>query len=1118
MHVKLWEKMYVRCPIIEFNHIMDPRDFIIGQIVDIDEFSEKITVKFKDPFGYKAFYDHIPEIQAFPTSMVTRCEFSKNTKVKCKGKACRVLKVIKFKEGLYEYYVQSDDGKEIFRIKESQIDAGFNEGWISPKEQLKKYEFQNPSWYVGRTIVNRMNKILDNSVLGFKELAGCKIFLMPHQLNSVMRCNQEKKCRYMLADEVGMGKTIEASAVLKLYLLKNSLKKILIVVPDALVEQWRVELFLKFDISIGADRNGNNILLLPFSEVNTWETIDKYDFVIMDEVHRLLQDKEVYGIYHNLSLKCENLLLLSATPMQKKTGDFLSLLRLLEPLKYDGLNEDEFSYLVDKQRSIINQVMGILDDIDDLKDEIDDCDEDIHANRQCLSLYDDIIDGLEEISDLIEDEEFDKLCEAIRSEDVDLGLQGMFIAISYVCDNYQLERNIIRNRRHILNNDEYDSHTRPVRHLNKKLSYQSGSNEYNIYQELISIIENDDLDDDTINKEYIPLLSAYFSSARAFNKALNSSTYERIKENDELFEYSLKWKNEEQYAVQELEDLMNNPDDFKHRFLVILDYIDQELYNDKIVIFTSFAETFSLYEEILKKCYDISELAFFNSDMETDALELNVYRFQNDKECRIMLCDKSGGEGRNFQIADYIVHIDIPWDANEIEQRIGRLDRLERNAERPNVNSVVVIAEESLEQQLFDFWDKGLNVFEESLSGLEIVLEDINNQMYSAIAEDIRYGLYNSVPTIIETTNLLKKEIKKEQRYDTIGYLYKPMNRQIVRLIRYYSQNENELFSSTMLNWAALAGFKPGGTESVVRFAASSFSLNSAKNTLLIPPDWTTYLQSKQTEFANRIRKLYCKYKTTNVPDGKEIKGTFDRKIAIDNDYLHFFAPGDDIFDCIVDNAIRSSKGQSSAFAMKSEIDWKGFIYTFSAEPNERILLDNGISVTEIAYFRNFLTSEMAVVPVALDNYRDVPMQMVKAEYERIIKMGYKATHFCMDHLGKRGKSGSGFLHITQKYNIPNMEWFREEFPQDLWCMMVDSSYEMGRKMALNELSRKSHLKDLNEEIQRIIAAKVASDSFFRRDVGNLETIKNRYNIIAESLKKPQITLESACFVWMVKQ
>ena len=64
-----------------------------------------------------------------------------------------------------------------------------------------------------RDKLTKSMNILDNSIYGFKELAGAKIYLLPHQVNSIMRCLQEEPCRYMLADEVGMGKTIEAISV-----------------------------------------------------------------------------------------------------------------------------------------------------------------------------------------------------------------------------------------------------------------------------------------------------------------------------------------------------------------------------------------------------------------------------------------------------------------------------------------------------------------------------------------------------------------------------------------------------------------------------------------------------------------------------------------------------------------------------------------------------------------------------------------------------------------------------------------------------------------------------------------------------------------------------------------
>ena len=84
--------------------------------------------------------------------------------------------------------------------------------------------------------------IINNSLYGFNVIAGCKIFLKTHQLRTIMRCLQDRTCRNMIADEVGMGKTIEALAILKVFLKDNHHSKILIVVPDALVEQWRTEI------------------------------------------------------------------------------------------------------------------------------------------------------------------------------------------------------------------------------------------------------------------------------------------------------------------------------------------------------------------------------------------------------------------------------------------------------------------------------------------------------------------------------------------------------------------------------------------------------------------------------------------------------------------------------------------------------------------------------------------------------------------------------------------------------------------------------------------------------------------------------------------------------------
>lgn len=274
--------------------------------------------------------------------------------------------------------------------------------------------------------------------------------------------------------------------------------------------------------------------------------------------------------------------------------------------------------------------------------------------------------------------------------------------------------------------------------------------------------------------------------------------------------------------------------------------------------------------------------------MSIEEVELNAYRFQSQEECRILLCDYTGGEGRNFQCADYIVHIDLPWDASAIEQRIGRLDRLERDMSRPMVYSVVVHTINTFEDALFKFFKDGLQIFNQSLSGMEIIMRDINNEIVSAISSDFKYGLLERIPVIIELAYKMRRDIRKEQNFDAAGFIYRPMYTELRRLIEYYAENENELFATTMLNWASLAGFHGHkNKKGEITYSATSFVAKSAINSQLIPPKWNDYLNTNQNKFLLQVQEAFDK-KMARRSMERSIKGTFSRKLAIENDYLHF--------------------------------------------------------------------------------------------------------------------------------------------------------------------------------------------------------------------------------------
>ena len=1110
----LLEKMYVRCPID--HDMINPRDFLMGQIIKIDTFAQTVEVVFNDPFNYRVYYDSFPKSAPLPISLVQRCQFFVGSVVYYAKEKYKVVACEKREDSYYDYYIENLYDKELVKVPENQIVAPFTVGKVDPASQLQKFEFQNPCWIFGRSIVTRTMNVLDNSIYGFKELAGCKIFLMPHQLKSIMRCLQEEPCRYMLADEVGMGKTIEAASILKIHFSRHSDVNALIVVPESLLEQWKTELFLKFDLYEGENESNNYIKFSTIEEAISSDCDQEWDFTIIDEAHRLLIYKEYYEAFHRLSKNTESLLLLSATPVQQRRDDYLSLLKLILPDKYDECSEEQFGELVEKQGNITKAAAMVLSNIEDLDEVLRDAEEseaDPHDNEDAEDFFEDIVSGLNRLNKIVEDDMFKSLYKDADYDAADLGIKQFKVAISYLCETYQIEKNIIRNRREMLD----DLPKRELKALPYQLDQDRNFYEYRTYQDLVAWITEKELSEEEFEAIFKPLFGAFFSSPWAFRKALSEvSGKSDIPEG--LFENLHRWELYENELVDNIVDVLDSPDDYSSRIIQTMYYLDEYAGDSKVVLFTNYQETYDAYRKMLEDFYTEEGFSCFRKGMSSDELEINVCRFQNDRTCTIMLCDESGGEGRNFQCADYVVHIDLPWDANAIEQRIGRLDRMGRESKRPII-SVIPYAEESLEEELFKFWDKGLSIFEHSLSGLEIIMNDINAAIVSAIIKDFRFGLTNEIQNVIDRSAKLKEEVREEQHFDTSAYIYRPMNQELISLVKYYNRNENQLFADAMLQWAMLSGFRDVEEKNdVISFNESSFSTRSAENSLLIPPDWDTYFAKRQNQFLSKIMEMR-KEKTKKNTSGynRAIAGTFNRKKAIENDYIHFFAPGDDIFDCIVDNAIRSCRGQSAAFAMKADINWIGFVYTWSLYPNEKLLIENDIPLSYLSSFRNYLAVEQVQIPVRIRAEEEISDDRVIRAFNEMLQRDIESSKDDIEHLGRRSKQ-EGFLKIFSQYKASNIDYFKTLYSPDRWEDMVSKARKISKDKALRNLRSRSHVSHARIEIERLLTSVVATAKYYGQESDDYERLKHIYDIVLESLSKPAVRLESACFVWMVKK
>lgn len=231
------------------------------------------------------------------------------------------------------------------------IELSRDEGFI--KQLLKNIDQNNDlanwNWFeraydIAETELNRDS----NNLKALEQLKNMSF--LPHQVDTAARVISEMNGRAILADEVGLGKTIEAGLIIKEYLTRGLIKKALIIVPASLVNQWAAELNQKFFINTNiAKRNpcwtNDDIMItsIDLAKREPHRSIileQEYDLLLVDEAHKLKnKDTQNYQFIQSLSKKyC---LLLTATPIQNKLNDLFNLVTLLKP----GLLGDQESFL-----------------------------------------------------------------------------------------------------------------------------------------------------------------------------------------------------------------------------------------------------------------------------------------------------------------------------------------------------------------------------------------------------------------------------------------------------------------------------------------------------------------------------------------------------------------------------------------------------------------------------------------------------------------------------------------------------------------------------------------------------------------------------------------------------
>ncbi len=266
------------------------------------------------------------------------------------------------KDGLISYVGASMSGQE---VQIDELDLNHHTQFSKPQDRLFTGQFDPSQWYHLRYATwQRIQRSQQSPVRG---LIGARAALLPHQIYIAHEAANRPAPRVMLADEVGLGKTIEAGLILQYRLINGLSNRILIIVPESLLHQWLVEMLRRFNLHFSIfdqERCNETHTENPFlAEQLVLCSLDffqehlerqqealqaEWDLVVVDEAHHLQWSEQnpspEYQFIEALGQKSPGLILLSATPEQLGKESHFARLRLLDPDRFynfsDFLKED----------------------------------------------------------------------------------------------------------------------------------------------------------------------------------------------------------------------------------------------------------------------------------------------------------------------------------------------------------------------------------------------------------------------------------------------------------------------------------------------------------------------------------------------------------------------------------------------------------------------------------------------------------------------------------------------------------------------------------------------------------------------------------------------------------
>ena len=568
--------------------------------------------------------------------------------------------------GLRRYVLRYEDGTED-ELPESEVQAPLPDTDVLTT--LRDGRVADARAFLLRRQALTLDEERRNDALG--ALLASRVMVKPHQVGVVQRVLSARRPRFVLADEVGLGKTIEAGMIFSALRLSGLAARVLVIAPSHLTVQWLAELFHKFQqlfTLVDGDRLARSRREEP--DTSPWERFSRvvtslellsrspeelrevaaagWDLVIVDEAHHL-RGERAFAAIEALASRTWGLLLLTATPMQLDPDEYRALLTLLDPVT--APDAEAFRARIERQEALSRTVRALLEG------------DEGEAATAITALR----------TRFPEDRELARLTEREA-------------LLSHLAETYSLSEALVRNRR----------------------ARVGGFSERRLHRHVVEPPEAELLARDAV-------LGAVRSGT--VRGAALAGLLRRLDSSPAAF-------------AQAASGVLPSPPalpvrDAKYQALrALLEDIWEEEPGAKVLLFTEALATLESLRSLLSA--DGIEALGYHGDLPLVDRDRQVARFRDPDGPKLLISTEVGGEGRNFQFAHHLVNHDLPWSPATMEQRIGRLDRI---GQTQPVDIHVFDVRGTLASDVLSLLADAVGVFGETVGGLDAVLEEVETRI-----------------------------------------------------------------------------------------------------------------------------------------------------------------------------------------------------------------------------------------------------------------------------------------------------------------------------------------------------------------------------------------------------